>query len=74
MVNFLDSEKVDDKENVLDFVNCCDSVKCFVCVNVCGPFLSRVHRVHKRELGPLILELHEAVSCHLSSVILILSF
>ena len=49
-------------------------LKCFVCVNVCGPFLSRVHRVHKREIGPLILELHVAVSCHLSSVIQILTF
>lgn len=49
-------------------------LKCFVCVNVCGPFLSRVHRVHKSELGPLILELNVAVSCHLSSVIQILTF
>ena len=45
------------------------------CLREClWAFLSRVHRVHKRELGPLILELHVAVSCHLSSVIQILTF
>lgn len=34
---------------------------------VCLPCLSSVHRGQKRAFDPLILELHVAVSCHLSS-------
>jgi hypothetical protein len=41
---------------------------------VCGPCLYSVHKVQKRVFGPLILELHMAVSYHLSSVIQILAF